>query len=259
MKHNRRPPDGSAAFGGAATRVPWWTSKRARLSALLACLGLAVLGLVGSSTNIFSANNVVLGGSPAGCVPAVPPVVNVRLDQLAELHRSLLPMIETLGGRRYAGGTITPDSMWSDDPPQRLILSRSTEGRWPATYEIRQWAADGDDVAADVFLFAKSGQAHSFFSLASSTNCRHAGMQLSASGPSQARNLVWVNPDGFTEEDVFLIRGSRVYRVADVRPQHPGIQSIAAQRAGVSIVDTLACAIPEAECHRTTPLPARGT
>ncbi|MFZ1156092.1 MAG: hypothetical protein WAN93_14440 [Solirubrobacteraceae bacterium] len=256
MKDDRRPPDGSAAFGHVAARVPWWISKQARLSALLACLGLAVLGLAISSTNIFSGNNAVLASFPAGCPPAVAPVVNVRLGQLAQLRASLLPTIVPLGGRRYAAGIVTPDSMWSDDPPQKLILSRSASGGWPAAYEVRQWAGDGDDVAADVFLFAGPAQAHGFFDQASSASCHHAGIQPPTSQPPQARNLVWINPDGFSQADVFLVRGPRVYRIADVRPQHPGVQSIAVQRAGVSTVDALACAIPGARCNRTAALPA---
>ena len=47
---------------------------------------------------------------------------------------------------------------------------------------------------------------------------------------------------------MFLLRGRRVYRIAEVRPPQPaGFQ----QLMGVRWVDALACRLPDANCSRS--------
>ena len=122
-------------------------------------------------------------------------------------------------------------------------------GLWPAGYEMRQWARDGDDIVADVFVFAQTSQARDFFGRASSTRCRPAGARIPVSSPPNARDIVWRNPDGVVQEDVYLLRGQRVYRVSDVRPQSPGTTpSSTEQQIAFSIVNGLGCALPRSNC-----------
>lgn len=232
--------------------IPWWASHLARLAVLLTFLGVAVAGLVGTNTSVFSAGGGASRHIYAGCVPSVSyPLVSVDFSRLAELRAGLLLVMARVGGRRYANGIVTVDSMWSDNPPQRVLLARSSHGLWPAGYEMRQWASDGDDIVADVLLFARVSQARDFFGRAASTRCRPGGAQMLASSPPNARDLVWRNPDGVVQEDVYLLRGQRVYRVSDVRPQHPAVTpSSRQQQIAFSTVNGLACALPGAGCKR---------
>jgi hypothetical protein len=229
---------------------PWWTRRRTRLSILGACLGLALLVLSTSRSSVFSGAS---GESQAAhwCLPApLPRLSSVDLDHLAALRASLLGVMRPIGPRRYAWGTIGPENMWSDNVPQRLAAARTTPGRWSAGYEMRTWAADGDDIAASILLFPQASQARAFFDRATSTACHRAGRAALAPRPPRARNLVWLNPDGPMEEDVFLLRGARVYRVADVRPHSSAGSPAAKQQRGLSVVDRLACSLPGADCPR---------
>ena len=102
---------------------------------------------------------------------------------------------------------------WSDEepaPPATLPAARR-----PAGYEMRWWAPNGDDVVADVLVFASDAQARRYLLLASSAHCREQASHGLAAHPPLARNLSWLNPDGALQADVFFARGSRVYRVAD--------------------------------------------
>jgi len=123
---------------------------------------------------------------------------------------------------------------------------------WPGGYEMRWWAnRNHDDVGADAFLFASTRRAHSFLAQASDPACHRLGAQPPApSWPAGARNLVWINPDGVLQHDVFLLRGQVVYRIADVRAGPPSSirPSAAPGQAGVAIVDALACALPYSGC-----------
>ncbi len=102
---------------------------------------------------------------------------------------------------------------------------------------------------------AHISQARDFFQRASSAHCRPAGAQIPVPSPPNARDLVWRNPDEVIQDDVYLLRGSRVYRISDVRPQNPRVSPRSTeQRIGLSIVNNLACALPEANCRTGRPL-----
>jgi len=224
-------------------------SRRTRLSLLLACLGLASLGLITSRSSIFSSAN---GESQTAhwCVPSrLPELATVDLDHLARLRAALLPVMEPIGRRRYAWGTIGPENMWSDNAPQKIASAQAGAGRWLAGFEMRTWAPGGDDIAASVLEFTTPEEAGGFFEQATGTRCHQAGKATTALSPPQARNLVWINPDGPTEEDVFLRRGPRVYRLADVRGRSKVDSALSEERAGLSIVDRMACSIPDAGCR----------
>jgi hypothetical protein len=155
---------------------------------------------------------------------------------------------------------VSAEDVWSDDTPQSPRDSRLASGEFPASFEMRVWAERprsiaGFDIGADVFLFADPSHAHRFFEEATSTYCHRHGIALPASLPPRARNLIWDNPDGATQEDVFLLRGSQVYRVAAVLPDsgHPA----AMKRTGIATVNRLACRMAEAGCPTPASLRSR--
>jgi hypothetical protein len=169
------------------------------------------------------------------------------------LRASVLAVMAPLARSRYAFGSVSPEDAWSDELPQALS-SPSAGGSWPASYEMRSWVTDPqlapqhDDIVADVFQFADREHARQFFAGASVARCHRKGTSPHASQPPQARDLVWINPDGVTQEDVFLLRGRRVYRVSNVRP--PAHPSSHQQQTGARRVDALACGLPDAQCSR---------
>lgn len=167
------------------------------------------------------------------------------------LRASLLPVMNPLGSR-YAWGSIGTANMWSDNTPGRLVSSPSIPDRWLAGFEMRTWAGGGNDIVASVLQFNAPGEARGFFEQAASTRCRGGAKATAAFSPPRARNVVWVNPDGPTEEDVLLLRDLRVYRLADVRSRSGPSQ----QLIGMVIVDRLACRLPAAGCRRPVHSPA---
>jgi len=216
---------------------------------------LAGVSLLAAHTYAGSSDGSRSNGA-AGCGAAQVALPNLDLDGVVRLRATLLPALAELGGRRYEGGTVAPGNLWSDAHPRPLRLSRERGGRWPAGYEIRQYLPGSDNVGADALLFAQASQAQQVFDEASRARCYPAGVAEAARTPPRALNLTWLNPDGFTEEDVLLLRGRTLFRIADVRSR-----STAGQRtAGLATVDRLACALPAAECWpRSGPAPARSS
>jgi hypothetical protein len=161
-------------------------------------------------------------------------------------------------GQVYASGSVPTEAVWTDNPPTGSSLELSQSGLGPASYEIREWAPDPhlgrtyrDDLVGDVFQFADTAQAHRFFGAAGSVRCHRSGSARVASRPHRARNLIWVNPDARTQEDVFVLDASTVYRIADVRPgssRRPSWDN--EQRLGVATVDRLACAFVAPLCPK---------
>jgi hypothetical protein len=227
---------------------------RSGLSILLVCLCVAVLGLAVTRTGVFGAvtgSGGASGASLVSCVrdPHSPSVVSVDFRQLLVLSESLLKVRRWVAGRWYESGTVSAESVWSDQQPQRLIDSVS-HGRSPGGYEMRWWANDNrDDVVADVFLFAGPSQARRFFQDAAAVTCHNSATQPPAHWPSGARNLVWINPDGALQYDVFLRRGRAVFRIVDVPAgSNGGRPSDKPGQVGVAVVDDLACALFYANC-----------
>jgi hypothetical protein len=191
-------------------------------------------------------------GSDAGngtavgwCVPSgLPEPAKVDFEQVRGLRASLGGVIVHAAGGRLAEGIALPSDMWSDDAPQAPSAVVPEHGLWPAGYEIR-WRTRRYIVAADVLLFAEAHTAHDFFEAAAGTNCHREASESLASAPPQARNLTWTNPDGFEQNDVFLLRGLRVYRVADVLDE----QAIPLSLQGeAEVIDATACRLPAAGC-----------
>jgi hypothetical protein len=71
-----------------------------------------------------------------------------------------------------------------------------------------------------------------------------------ALSPPQGRNLAWVNPDHAKQSDVFLLRGSRVYRIVVVRSEDAAVETGQAERrTGARLLDALVCVLPDAQCR----------
>jgi len=182
--------------------------------------------------------------------------MNVSLSQVERLRRGLLAVMAPLARTRYAWGTVSVEQPWLDNTPQSLAASRLAGWLWPASYEMRSWVAHprlgarGDDVAADAFMFAGSGQAQQFFMQAREAGCHRHRSTWSPLQPPRARDLLWINPDHFLEEDVLLLRGRYVYRIAVVGPQSPpALPARSETQAGVATANALACMLPDAGCR----------
>jgi hypothetical protein len=176
-----------------------------------------------------------------------PEVRQVSAKGLGALREAVARVLPQRVGRLYEEGTVTSRNAWSDNEPTGPTVSPAASR--PGGYEMRWWAPNNDDIVADVFVFSSSRQAARFFDHATSSRCRHGARQTAAARPPLARNLAWVNPDLVGESDVYLLRGARVYRVADVpagesRGHGSGIGLERAART----IDTLACLLPEAHC-----------
>ena len=235
--------------------LPWWTGQRVRLSVLLSLLAVLVFCLVVTRVGLLGLGGTspsdALGGVWAqGCpMRAAPPVATAASDELLGLREDLRRVVRGLSHRRlYSLGSVTSDNAWTDNSPQggagRLVVSAGV----PGAYEMRWWVT-GTDLVADVFVFDRTSQAGDFFELASSPRCRPWGALILASSPPGAREVVWRNPDRAFQEDVFLQRGNRVYRVSDVRAQNGVSQDRSEQQRGFAVASGLACALPEADCR----------
>ena len=231
--------------------VAWWAEQRLRLPLLLLSLGVAILALLGSRTSVLSAFGIDSSGGARGssgwCAPSgLPAVANVEVGPLVEL-RAAVAAATPPDSRRYAGGVVAPPDVWSDDGPERPLQARSSSGSWPAAYEMRWWTPRYD-IAADALLFPDARHARAFFDLAAGTRCHRSGAPWPLSFPPQVRGLHWVNPDGASQEDLFLLRGTRVYRLSAVRLARTPRVSL---RVDFEVAQALACRLPAAGCGRS--------
>jgi hypothetical protein len=230
--------------------VPWWIGRQTRLAILLACLLAALFALLSARTDVFSATTKGEQNPRRWCGYVPPALPSVPFSEVRKLRASLFPLIERLSPARYAFGPVAPEVVWSDNPPA-APSSRPPRGLWPASFEMRTWAQDPrlkgtfDDVVADVFLFADSRHAASFYTHAASARCHETGVARPASRPSGARLLTWVNPDAYLQDDLFLLSGTRVYRFSQVPPrQHNGRASSVEQQQALARIQSLACELP---------------
>lgn len=223
------------------------SASNVRLALLLAVLAGLVVYFATSRSSLLG-----LGGSgDAGedCPSAhVPALASVGRDRLLGMRRELRAMVPRAAGRLYEQGLAEPSYMWSDGEPG-TGASLPPGSRHPGGYELRWWLHDGDDVVVDALVFAGPARARGFFEKASSPRCRSEATTADASLPPEGRNLVWRNPDGFAQEDLFMLRGRRVYRVAVVLADLGDLVSPVARRFGFSLVNRLACSLPDSACR----------
>jgi hypothetical protein len=220
-------------------------SPRRRRRGLIALAALGVIAAVVAYALLAGGRGpsraLACGGAGA------PEVARVTPDGLAPLRVSVQGVLPERVARLYEEGTVVAGDAWSDGSPAPPPVSAG--GDRPAGYEMRWWAPNGDDIVADVFAFDSAQRARRFLTRAAVAGCRQDGAAAPADRPPLARNVTWVNPDGVSEADVYVVRGRRVYRLADVpagqrghRPPEGGLT-----RALLTI-DTLACLLPEAQC-----------
>jgi hypothetical protein len=230
----------------------WWTGDRIRLGVLLCLLAGLVAFYVAAPGGILRPAS---DSGAAECPPeGTPRVINVPAGYLASLRTSIVGVVPLRIGRLYEEGTIEATNAWSDDFPSRPTLS--PHALRPAGYEMRWWAPTGDDIVADVFVFATAAQAQRFLSHVVIPRCHNSARQTLAPWPMQAHNLRWINPERFAQTDVFFARGARVYRVADVPVgQQRGNWSRVNLHRAFLTVDGLACLLPEANCSIQQSIP----
>lgn len=155
---------------------------RARLALLTAVLVLLAAYAITAGTGPFgvgdgSATDQAGTGCPADATPAP---VNVSLTRLLALRARL---DRTMAGfepglRPYEEGLVPTTSAWTDAEP--VAGARPPSGTWPAGYEMRWWLESGDDLVADVFVFAGSRQAHDFSVLVRRPQCGSSTRVVSA-------------------------------------------------------------------------------
>jgi hypothetical protein len=232
--------------------LAWLSYGPVRLTLLLVLLTMLAVYALAARTSVFGTTGATAGGG-AGLVAncpfqTVPSVEDVSRATLRGLREDLRGVMFGRERRLYEQGVATPSDAWSDsEPGKRTALPASA--RDPGGYELRWWAAGNDDVVADVFVFAGTNQARTFFERASSARCRTASTALAASSPLGARDLVWRNPENLAQEDAYLLRGQRVYRVAVVLARAGSTSTAASRTTAFSLVNELACTLPEAACH----------
>jgi hypothetical protein len=222
-----------------------------RLTLLLALLTMLAVYALAARTSVFGSTGAIAGGGAglaANCPSqAIPPVETVSRTTLRGLREDLRGVMFGRERRLYEQGVATPRSAWSDSEPGKHT-ALPAGARDPGGYEMRWWSGN-DDVVADVFVFAVADQARAFFESASSARCRTASTALAASSPPGARDLVWRNPENFAQEDVYLLRGRRVYRIAVVLAHAGDTSTATSRKTAFSLVNALACTLPEASCH----------
>jgi hypothetical protein len=232
----------------------WLTYQSVRLALLLAVLLALVVYALATRTSSFSSTSDAAGvgvAAGAGCPGQVtPPVENVSRATLRGLREDLRGVMLGRGRRLYELGLAAPSNAWSDGEPGKYT-SLPPGPRDPGGYELRWWAANGDDVVADGFIFARTDQARAFFEQAASARCRRSSATFTTPSPPGGRDLVWRNPDGFAQEDVYLLRGQRVYRIAVVLARAGSHITAVRRNTAFSLVNSLACALPGVACPRT--------
>jgi len=216
------------------------TARILALPAVVALCSYLLLGCGGHGSARLASSSCFGAGTPE--------VARVHAHSLDALRASVLRVLPQRVGRLYEEGTAIAANVLSDQEPAPPPVSASALR--PAGYEMRWVAPNGDDVVATALSFASASEAHRFLVLATSPRCRVHGAQASASRPPLARNLVWVNPGGVPEADVYLLRGDRVYRVGDVPARRR--EGAATTARTLFTIDALACLLPGAHCSQTS-------
>jgi hypothetical protein len=226
--------------------LAWIGNDRVRLGLLLLIL-VALAAYAGASwRGLFTDGGEFAAGAncPAAEARGAAMVSRAELADLREGIQRVVFFDRRL--RPYEEGVVAPIVAWSDaEPGARGSLPA---GESMGGYEMRWWMPSGDDVVADGFVFAGRDEARAFFAVASEVACRPNANALKATLPPGGRNLSWRNPDGFMQEDLFLLRGRRVYRVAVVRPGSARRSGRLAEGRAFGLVGLLACALPRARC-----------
>lgn len=249
---------------------------RLLLVALLAVLALAAAKWSGrlGGQSASSGGATVLASCPVADAPTLATVSRTQLLRLRDEVGRVVSFDPRL--RPYEQGLVGATVAWSDAEPDAYAAlslgrdggqsgaSRRSDGgahgpnggtrggaeeRVPGGYEMRWWMPNGDDLVADGLVFPSAMDAQSFLRQATKTNCRPGGSVHDASFPAGGRNLGWVNPDHFAQQDLYLQRKRRVYRVAVVKAGVSDSIASHAEAEAFALVDGLACFLRGTGCR----------
>jgi hypothetical protein len=194
------------------------------------------------------------GGSAVAAAPtncpgsATPALRTVDLQDLNRLREGITA--EAVFGTElhsYEEGFVGTAAAFSDQEPTMQPISTSDEGV-EAGYEIRWWTPSRHDVVADVWAFGDAGSAGEFVDQATSPRCRTAARETTAPAPDAGVDLEWRNPFGFMQQDLYLQRGVRVYRLSVVVPGAPDHPVTPVRREGFELVNGLGCELLDLSC-----------
>lgn len=228
------------------------SNERVRLGLLLAVLAALLaylfLGRDGGIGFASGPGDDQLAECPVRSAPAEAPIPRWQMPILREELLQVAAFAPGLSPYEY--GQVTSNAAWSDrEPGTRWALPR---GRTlPGAYELRWWLPNGDDLVASVFVFPGEADALDFLRLASSAECREDGVEGGVTNlPPGGHNLQWRNPAGVTQQDLYLQRGKRVYRVVVVKAGAGSeADPEAAREQAFALVNGLACVLPGAGCE----------
>jgi hypothetical protein len=223
--------------------APWWGRSSARLPILL--VFLAALSWYALAKKPWSAG-ARLASAPACTNPPLPSARTLRFSRLDEAVRgSRLAWLRRSGALDEEGGQ-SPRAAFADNEPETSPFDVMV----PGGYEIRWWSWAGDHRVADMFVFSGPADAQRYVELAATTRCRTDALAQLASRPPGAREIVWRNPVGAMQADLFFSRGNHAYRISDVPPQEDsGKLSPAERRRILAIVETSSCGLIDAGCR----------
>lgn len=238
---------------GDDAQAPWWARAPARLAFLLVVLaGVATYGV----PRIIA--NASAGASPPPlCSLVVPSLAKASIPEIERTADYYAGLYALLGrGRLDVWGLQEPSAAWADNPPRYVGLPHVL--LVDAGLEMRWWSPAGDHLGASMFVFPDSRSADKFVSEASSSRCRMAAVSAAISQPPSARALVWDNPEGYLQADVYFARGNVVYRLAAVGAGPTGERPTRADVPPLlGVADGLACALTYAGCTSSQVVPDR--
>jgi hypothetical protein len=222
---------------------------RLRLLFLLLILaGLAAYAVVERPWTVGGEGSAAVAASSTCPENATPALRTVDLEQLNRLREGITA--EAVFGadlHSYEEGFVDTAAAFSDQEPTMQPIGSSDEGV-EAGYEIRWWTPSRHDVVADVWLFEDAAGAETFVDAATSRRCREAARETMAAAPDGGVNLEWRNPFDFMQQDLYLERGARVYRLSVVVPGAPDHPVISTRREGFELVDALGCEVLGLSC-----------
>ncbi len=176
--------------GSMSTNEPQKTVARRRSggrwrlfgTVLAACIAgaLALVLLTGGTGKSGARHLAACAGEGA------PKVQNVAGRELGRLRASVVRVLPQRVGRLYEEGTIGGSSVWTDASPSGPTVSPTAKR--PGGYEMRWWAPNGDDVVADVLVFADPATAARFLELAAGARCGHVA--LAGTTPPRPRRAI---------------------------------------------------------------------
>jgi hypothetical protein len=229
-------------MSAGAAKPAWWGRPPIRLALLLVALAIvsacALPRLIGRAS----------AGAPAPCPPRVASTTRSTLSDL-ELAANGDGLYSLVGdGTLDTYGLQEPAAAWLDNPPDKSARMAS-RAHVDAGFELRWWSRTGDHLGASMFVFGSAESAMRFVSEAASTRCRSGAVSTTITWPAGARAIVWDNPLGYLQTDVYFVRGRAVYRVADVasrsvnrRPSSANVEQL------VAAPDRVACELRYSGC-----------